>query len=294
MKKIIVYILLFVCCVHLSANNEGENSRSMQANDSLQTESYRGNDSSLLTDSVFKSEINQLEQKRMKKQEERYDKVMEEAKKILIFVVIGFLVVISFILIGVIKISTLLKKEADKIIGELKRYREQTGGKESHVTNKVQPAKPEEKTGNPKDIGNVSRTGGDKDRSSQVSIATETMVDSRNVQNVVKPNDRGKDIYAKPMQNGCLKVTNDIQEAIYVIRCRTNETTSLGEFFVYDGPEQMLRAIKNRENFLDSFCDARGTSMDARAIRNLGRGEVEKIDNMTWKVIKKLEIEFLR
>ena len=80
--------------------------------------------------------------------------------------------------------------------------------------------------------------------------------------------------------------------AQYVIRYRLSE--SKGVFKVYEGQEQMQKAIKNREDCLDLFCIAKGSSVDATVIKTLISGEVERKENGIWKVMKKAEIEFIK
>ena len=56
----------------------------------------------------------------------------------------------------------------------------------------------------------------------------------------------------------------------------------------------MLRAIRNKEYILEHFCDTTGSSINAKAIKNVSDGEVEQMQNGVWKVIKKAEIEFIK
>lgn len=103
--------------------------------------------------------------------------------------------------------------------------------------------------------------------------------------------DEYKIVYAKPMRNGCLKETLE-STAQYVIRYHLSE--SKGAFKVYEGQEQMQKAIKNREDCLDLFCIANGSSVDATVIKTLTSGEVEREESGIWKVKKKAEIEFIK
>lgn len=99
-----------------------------------------------------------------------------------------------------------------------------------------------------------------------------------------------KTIYAKPLQNGCLKTTEEM-EAIYIIKV---EQGNVARFTVYEKDEQMLRAIKNKEYILEQFCETRGSSINAKKIANVNAGQVEQIEAGIWRVIKKAEIMFIK
>ena len=93
------------------------------------------------------------------------------------------------------------------------------------------------------------------------------------------------------MGNGNLKATTEASEAIYIISIEKDNT---GKFSLYENEDQKKRAIKNKDNMLDLFCDAKGSSIGAESIRVLNEGEVELFGNDIWKVIKKAEIEFIK
>lgn len=99
-----------------------------------------------------------------------------------------------------------------------------------------------------------------------------------------------KILYAKPLQNGCLKTTEEM-EAIYIIKIEQN---NVAQFTVYEKEEQMLRAIKNKEYILEQFCETRGSSINAKKIENVNAGQVEQIETGIWRVIKKAEIMFIK
>lgn len=100
-----------------------------------------------------------------------------------------------------------------------------------------------------------------------------------------------KAIYAKPLKDGRLKATSEITEAIYVIYY---EDMPIGEFKLFDNQEQMQKAIRNREDCLDGFCEIRGSSVGAKEVRTLTQGKAEQKGNNIWEVVKKVEIEFVK
>lgn len=100
-----------------------------------------------------------------------------------------------------------------------------------------------------------------------------------------------KIIYAKPLGNGNLKTTSEASEAIYVILMNNDNT---GKFSLYENENQKKRAIKNKDNMLDLFCDVTGSSIGAETIKNLKEGEVQLVGNGFWKVTRKAKIGFIK
>ncbi len=112
-----------------------------------------------------------------------------------------------------------------------------------------------------------------------------------NIQNQVLQ-ENYKIIYARAMQNGCLKETSNSLEAQYIIRNVQGE--SKGRFKVSETQEQMQKAIKNKEDILDRFCEEEGSSVGAKSIGVLSLGEVERQEDGTWRVLKKSKIKFIK
>lgn len=289
MRNIVIFLFLFVCHANLSAQNGTEKG----VEDSVKVEkSCEKYDSGLSVDSV-KNEINNLD---MDKQEKMSDRVKKGMISILIVVGIGLLMIIAFIIVGIRKVCTLLEKKIGELQDELraKRYQERYEGKEfRNASCSSSSVRTERKINNleqgSKDVKNHISGG---ERLLENPIARQSIEEDRIPPSVAKEEGL-KSIYAKPMQDGRLKVTNEIQGAIYVIRCKTNDSV-MGEFEVYQGREQMLKAIKNKENFIDIFCEVKGNSINACAVKNLNSGEVKKVDGSTWEVVRKAKIEFIK
>ena len=55
---------------------------------------------------------------------------------------------------------------------------------------------------------------------------------------------------------------------------------------------QMMECLK--DNMLDLFCNAKGSSIGAKTIKNLNEGEVRLLENDIWEVIRKAEIGFIK
>ena len=119
--------------------------------------------------------------------------------------------------------------------------------------------------------------------SEEENLPPKLEVDSKN-------NNQETVLYAKPRgKEGLLKVTHE-QEAIYTINKES------GAFRLYDKDSPKQKAIKNKEDMLSPFCNATGSSIDAKDVRTIheGRVEVENAGDGVWRVIKKAEIKFIK
>ena len=199
----------------------------------------------------------------------------------------GIILCLSILTIGIFAIYKRLSARINKMRKETESYRYKADEKNSDmvvqlVDKKIKPIKAEIKEDILKELKMNNAPTPDVEHEKDV------LSDADN--NVVKEN--FKIVYAKPMQNGCLKEASESAGPLYVIRCHLNDMK--GEFKVYEGQEQMQRAIKNKEDCLDLFCIAEGSSVEASAIRTLTLGEVERKENGIWSVVKKTKIEFVR
>ena len=229
---------------------------------------------------VNKQNTGNLKEDYMKKNE-----VVNYIRKIGLWMIGGIILCLSMLTIGMFAIYKRLSARINKMRKEAESYRYKADEKNSDmvvqlVNKKIKPIKTEIK----EDIV--------KELKMNNAPAPDVLSDADNnvVNDVVKEN--FKIVYAKPMQNGCLKETSESAGPLYVIRCHLNDMK--GEFKVYEGQEQMQRAIKNKEDCLDLFCIAEGSSVEASAIKTLTLGEVERKENGIWSVVKKTKIEFVR
>ena len=131
-----------------------------------------------------------------------------------------------------------------------------------------------------------------KQNISTIAVQKEGIEPTEKTYNAVQKNKSQQTVYAKPLQDGRLKRTEEF-EAIYIVTTERNAIK--GKFSVYDKDEQkVIKAIKNKDVLLDKFCEARGSSTNAIGIKNINDGEVEQEGNGTWKIITKAEIEFIK
>lgn len=282
MKKIIICFLL-ICSVGLWANPAEKDSLKNDSAriDSVQTEDVLNTNNAYLTisniDAIADKVIEKMKQ-------ENKEKIAVMTKKMVITtgeIVIGILIFILGAIVG------LMYNKVFKILQEMKRKPEESRSVEHRLTsverNVIETAKNVEKIKKVV-VSDVKQT---------VTQATEQ---ENNVEDVKEDSyesikNEPKTIYAKPLGNGNLKATAKASEAIYIILV---DKDNIGRFSLYENEDQKKRAIKNKDNMLDLFCDAKGSSIGAESIRVLSEGEVELFGNDIWKVIKKAEIEFIK
>lgn len=219
------------------------------------------------------------------KQEDK-EKVVVIAKKISITtgeIIIGILIFIFGVIVGLLY---------NKIFKKLQKMERQQEGSsrisECRLTsiekNVAETAKNVEKIKN-KVVENV-----------KLVVKEPIAKENSTVENVNKKENRYEApkesiIYAKPLGNGNLKTTTEASEAIYVISVKKDNT---GKFSLYENEDQKKSAIKNKDDMLDLFCNAKGSSIGAKTIQTLNEGEVESLGNDIWKVIKKADIVFIK
>lgn len=217
------------------------------------------------------------------------DKVINCFRKISIGIVSAIIIILAILIIGLYTIYRKLSKRVNEADTKTKDSHCRSDKEEPDmviqlVDKRIKPIKSEIKSEILKELNLMPA-------SNQASTALSSVggIQCEKLKDEYK--DEYKNVYAKPMRNGCLKETSE-STAQYVIRYRLSE--SKGVFKVYEGQEQMQKAIKNREDCLDLFCIAKGSSVDATVIKTLTSGEVEREENGIWKVMKKAEIEFIK
>lgn len=285
MKRVIICFCLIVCCIGITAYSkdlrQGVQLDSVVFDSLAHKSSVIGKMQKQIADmEVNKQNTGNLKEGYMKKSE-----VVNYIRKIGLWMIGGIILCLSILTIGMFAIYKRLSARINKMRKEAESYRYKADEKNSDmvvqlVAKKIKPIKAEIK----EDILEELKMNN--------APAPDVLSDADNnvVNDVVKEN--FKIVYAKPMQNGCLKETSESAGPLYVIRCHLNDMK--GEFKVYEGQEQMQRAIKNKEDCLDLFCIAEGSSVEASAIKTLTLGEVERKENGIWSVVKKTKIEFVR
>ena len=283
MKKIIICFLL-ICSVGLWANpTEKDSLKNDSARiDSVQTENILNTDNAYLTindiDAIADKVVEKMKQ-------ENKEKMAVMTKKIVITtgeIIIGILIFILGAIVG------LLYNKVFKKLQEMRRKREEESQSIKHRLISIEK--------------NVTETAKNVEKIKRVVVfeikqtVAQPIEQENNVKDVKDSSyesikNAPKTIYAKPLGNGNLKATTEASEAIYIISIEKDNT---GKFSLYENEDQKKRAIKNKDNMLDLFCDAKGSSIGAESIRVLSEGEVELFGNDIWKVIKKAEIEFIR
>lgn len=284
MRRIILCFLL-MCNISLWAKTVEQDllKNDSAKNDSVQTENVFRTDNAYLTVNDIDVIANKVVEKM--KQEDK-EKVVVIAKKISITtgeIIIGILIFIFGVIVGLLY---------NKIFKKLQKIERQQEGSsrisECRLTsiekNVAETAKNVEKIKN-KVVENV-----------KLVVKEPIAKENSTVENVNKKENRYEApkesiIYAKPLGNGNLKTTTEASEAIYVISVKKDNT---GKFSLYENEDQKKSAIKNKDDMLDLFCNAKGSSIGAKTIQTLNEGEVESLGNDIWKVIKKADIVFIK
>ncbi len=283
MKKIIICFLL-ICSVGLWANPAEKDSLKNDSAriDSVQTENILNTDNAYLTindiDAIADKVVEKMKQ-------ENKEKMAIMTKKIVITtgeIIIGILIFILGAIVG------LLYNKVFKKLQEMRRKPEEESQSIKHRLTSIEKNVVETAKNVEKIKGVVA--------SNTKQIVTQPTEQENNVKDVKENSyesikNEPKTIYAKPLGNGNLKAITEALEAIYIISIDKDNT---GKFSLYENEDQKKRAIKNKDNMLDLFCDAKGSSIGAESIRVLSEGEVELFGNDIWRVIKKAEIEFIR
>ena len=284
MRRIILCFLL-MCNISLWAKTVEQDllKNDSAKNDSVQTENVFRTDNAYLTVNDIDVIANKVVEKM--KQEDK-EKVVVIAKKISITtgeIIIGILIFIFGVIVGLLY---------NKIFKKLQKMERQQEGSsrisECRLTsiekNVAETAKNVEKIKN-KVVENV-----------KLVVKEPIAKENSTVENVNKKENRYEApkesiIYAKPLGNGNLKTTTEASEAIYVISVKKDNT---GKFSLYENEDQKKSAIKNKDDMLDLFCNAKGSSIGAKTIQPLKEGEVESLGNAIGTVIKKADIVFIK
>lgn len=283
MKKVIICFLL-ICSVGLWANpTEKDSLKNDSAKiDSVQTENILNTDNAYLTindiDAIADKVVEKMEQ-------ENKEKIVVMTKKIVITtgeIIIGILI---FILGAIV---VLLYNKVFKKLQKMERQQEESARVSERRLASIEKnvdeiAKKVEKI--------KSRVVEDVKQSVTKPIVKEDSVVERTNIHEVHYETPKENIYAKPLGNGKLKTTTEASEAIYVISVKKD---NIGKFSLYENEDQKKRAIKNKDNMLDLFCDAKGSSIGAESIRVLSEGEVKLFGNDIWEVTQRAKIEFIK
>lgn len=287
MKKFIICFCLIVCCIGIAAYSK--DSRQSVQFDSVVFDSLAHK--SFVIEKIQKQidnlEINKQNTGNLKEEYMKKSEVVNYIRKIIVWVIGVIIIFLSLLSIGLFAIYKRLSARMNKMKKEAENYRYKADEKNSDmvvqlVNQKIKPIKSEIK----EDILNELKMN----NAPAPDVEHERVVLSDTGNDVVKED--FKIVYAKPMQNGCLKETSESAAPLYIIRCYLDDMK--GEFKVYEGQEQMQRAIKNKEDCLDLFCIAEGSSAGASAIRTLSLGEAERKENGVWNVVKKANIKFVK
>ena len=130
-----------------------------------------------------------------------------------------------------------------------------------------------------------------KEKKPQVQTAEQSpsLTEERNIAPQSAP--ESKIIYAQP-KNGRLEKVSMLENRYYKITCE--QSSSNGKFELADNPDTVLRAIKNKEEYIDPVCEAiGGSAQKAKSIRTIAPGQVSMVDGGTWTIEKKAQIEYI-
>ena len=281
MKRIALYFLLLTCSISILANSTTE--KGSINNDSVKIESIQTS----ITTNNNSTRTDKIEIKMEQKNKEHLIEAVKKTIALLVGVVIIVLGVLMWLLYGKVykkltdikrncsnveNKTTEILKQVNKTLDNIEKMTTESAKKAEYTKNKV--------------------TTDLKQNINTIAVKKENIDPTKKIYNEVQENKSQQTVYAKPLQDGRLKRTEEF-EAIYIVTTERNAIK--GKFSVYDKDEQKVtKAIKNKDVMLDKFCEARGSSTNAIGIRNISDGEVEQEGNGTWKIIKKAEIEFIK
>lgn len=274
-----------MCNVGLWANPIGQDSleNNSTRKDSVQTGNVLNDNDAYLTfndiDTIADKVVEKMKQ-------ENKEKISVMTKKIVITtgeIIIGVLVFILGIIVG------LLYNKIFKKLQKMGRKQEENFRKSEHRLAVIE----ENVAKMAENVKRIEVKVAEEVKQVVVNpVATEdSVIRNVNMQEFRSEVQNGNMIYAKPLGNGNLKTTTEASEAIYVISVRKD---NIGKFSLYENEGQKKRAIKNKDNILDLFCNAKGSSIGARTIKTLSEGEVRQSGIDTWKLTQKAEIEFIK
>ena len=327
MKRVIICFCLIVYCIGMTAYSK-DLRQSVQL-DSVAFESLAHKSFVIgkIQKQIADMEVNKQNTGNLKEDYMKKSEVVNYIRKIGLWMIGGIILCLSILTIGIFAIYKRLSARINKMRKEAEKANEKNSDMVVQLVNKkIKPIKSEIKEDIQKELKMNNEPAPDVEHEKVVLSDTDNDVVNKKIKpikteikedilkelkmnNALAPdvdhekvilsdtdNDVVKEnfkiVYAKPMQNGCLKEMSESAGPLYVIHCYLNDMK--GEFKVYEGQEQMQRAIKNKEDCLDLFCIAEGSSVEASAIRTLSLGEVERKENGIWSVVKKVKIEFVR
>lgn len=291
MEKNIIFLFLLICG-SMAMHGRAEKTYHIAQQDSIAFDSLISENCII---KALQLQIDSLkeEMKTTNKTEEYMtkDKVVIYVNKCCAVVVGIFIVILCISAIILFVLYKRLRKQMNELEKGIKHYHYKNDKEKSDmvaqlINRKIKPMKTEIK----EDILRELKTNHASVPDAELGNAVSPQKDDKSQKK--QDMEDYKIVYAKPMRNGCLKETSEPSDSQYIISCHQNDLK--GEFKVYEDQEQMLKAIKNREDCLNSFCKAKGSSVGATIIKTLNPGKAERQENGTWKVIDQAEIEFIK
>lgn len=97
-------------------------------------------------------------------------------------------------------------------------------------------------------------------------------------------------IYAQPKMG---QLVESRQNTNFYYKLSFKKDSQESEFYMTENAELMEQAIKNKETLIKGMCNPKNSSLNAKSIKTITPGRAQKIDNDTWKIIRKAEIQFI-
>lgn len=104
------------------------------------------------------------------------------------------------------------------------------------------------------------------------------------------PESKNKVIYAQ-VRNGNLEKVYEKERQYYKITCEQGRNE--GIFELVDTPDLVIRAIKDKEAYIEPVCETRGIARTAESVKTINPGRVTTSDGEIWEVKNKAKIEYI-
>lgn len=101
---------------------------------------------------------------------------------------------------------------------------------------------------------------------------------------------KNKVIYAQ-IRNGNLEKVYEKERQYYKITCEQGRNE--GTFELVDTPDLLIRAIKDKEAYIEPVCETCGIARTAKSIKTIIPGHVTTSDGEIWEVKNKAKIEYI-
>lgn len=272
MKRYLLYMLLFLCGMCLSARDLNEK-KFESAHDYVKTlskseQNQHGDD--IVFDETFEDIQKQLREMR--------NRMNVDLPKIVLPVLGGILFLFMFLIVWLWRVCLELKRVKEKLERKLSESKEETDSKLQQLEENVQRLE-----------NNKGKTS--KGWPMEKTVEGPRLVDPiTDVRSAVEEN-RNKIVVYAELRNGNLETVSEQERRYYKI---TYEKGSyVGEFeLVDDAPDMILRAIKSKEEYIDPVCETRGSARTAKNVRRIKLGKVRTNDGEIWKVDEKAIIEY--